>query len=239
MSRENKYAKSSRGGSGQASADRCHHSLWPQLYSPPERKAQWLQRLSFPLRKQTGAAVQTRPSQQQGSTATPGSSGLTSPPTWLAPGLALVPQPCLSRTNKQPPLTQSGTSTEAGWAGATSAVQRGTWPDWICFISSYNGSQTGRFQWPKIKKYKKNCACLPLWVWPKMGSSPKTDGEASQKCSLPLGACGFPHHYITVNSWMSKIGDNNFQMSAARANSGTCWMGTVIWQRRGSPKDYD
>lgn len=147
MRRENKYAKSSRGGPGQASADLCHHSLWSRLCSPPERKAQWLRRLSFPLRKQTGAAVQTRPSQQRGSTATPGSSGLPSPPTWLAPGLALVPQPSLSRTNKQPPLTQSGTSSEAGRAGATSTVQRGTWPNWICFITPYNDSQTGLFQW--------------------------------------------------------------------------------------------
>lgn len=78
---------------------------------------------------------------------------------------------------------------------------------------------------------KKKSACLPFWVWPRMGSSPKTDGEASQKCSLPLGTCGFPHHYITVNSWMSEIGDNNFQMLAAQAIAGTCWMGTVIWQR--------
>lgn len=70
-----------------------------------------------------------------------------------------------------------------------------------------------------------------------MGSSPKTDGEASQKCSVPLGTCGFPHHYITVNSWMSEIGDNNFQMLAALVDAGTCWMGTVIWQRGGSPRD--
>lgn len=30
---------------------------------------------------------------------------------------------------------------------------------------------------------------------------------------------------------MSEIGDNNFQMLAARAKAGTCWMGTLIWQR--------
>lgn len=234
--RENKYAKSSRGGPGQASADLCHHSLWSPLCSPPERRAQWLLRLSFPLRKQTGAAVQTRPRQRRGSSTTPGGSGLPPSPTWLAPGLALVPQPSLSRTNKQAALTQSGKSSEAGRAGATSTVRRGTWPNWICFITPYNDSQTGLFHCSKIKDYKKS-ACLPFRVWSKMGSSPKTDGEASQKCSLPLGTCGFPHHYITVNSWMSEIGDNNFQMLAAPANAGTCWMGTVIWQRGGSPRD--
>lgn len=103
MGRENKYARSSRGGPGQASADLCHHSLWPRLHSPPERRAQWLRRLNFPLRKQTGAAVQTRPSRQQGSAATPGSSGLPSPPTWLAPGLALGPPntDSLGQTNKR------------------------------------------------------------------------------------------------------------------------------------------
>lgn len=31
---------------------------------------------------------------------------------------------------------------------------------------------------------------------------------------------------------MSEIGDNNFQMSAEpRPKAGTCWMGTLIWQR--------
>lgn len=30
---------------------------------------------------------------------------------------------------------------------------------------------------------------------------------------------------------MSEIGDNNFQMLAARAKAGTCWMGTLIGQR--------
>lgn len=147
MRRENKYSKSSRGGPSQASVDLCHHSRCSLLCSPPDWKAQWLLRLSFPLRKQTGAAVQTRPSQQRGSTATLGSSGLPSPPTWLAPGLALVPQTRLSRTNKQPPLTQSGTSSEARRAGATSTVWRGTWPNWICFITPYNDSQTGLLQW--------------------------------------------------------------------------------------------
>lgn len=192
MRRENKYAKSSRGGPGQASADLCHHSLWSRLCSPPERKAQWLRSLSFPLRKQTGAAVQTRPSQQRGSTAAPGSSGLPSPPTWLAPGLALVPQPRLSRTNKQPPLTQSGTSSEAGRAGATSAVCRGTWPNWICFITPYNDSQTGLLQWSKIKDYKKYLPACHSEFGPKWAAPPKQMGRHLKNVLCLWGHVVFP-----------------------------------------------
>lgn len=206
MRRENKYAKSSRGGLGQASADLCHHSLWSRLYSPPERRAQWLRRLSFPLRKQTGAAVQTRPSQQQGSTATPGSSGLASPPTWLAPGLALVPQSCFSRTNKQPPLTQSGTSSEAARAGATSAVQRGAWPNWICFITPHNDSQTVLFQWPKIKDYKKYLLACHSEFGPKWAGSPQNRwGGISKMFSASGGMWFSPSLYncklLDVRDW--------------------------------------
>lgn len=191
MRRENKYAKSSRGGPGRASVDLCHHSLWSQLHSPPERKVQWLRRLNFPLRKQTGAAVQTRPSQQRGSTAAPGSSGLPSPPTWLAPGLALVPSPAsLGQTNNH--HLHSQTSSEAGRAGATSTVWRGTWPNWICFITPYNDSQTGLFQWSKIKDYKKYLPACHSEFGPKWAAPPKQMGRHLKNVLCLWGHVVFP-----------------------------------------------
>lgn len=131
------------------------------------------------------------PNQQRGSTAAPGSSGLPSPPTWLAPGLALVPSPAsLGQTNNH--HLHSQTSSEAGRAGATSTVWRGTWPNWICFITPYNDSQTGLFQWSKIKDYKKYLPACHSEFGPKWAAPPKQMGRHLKNVLCLWGHVVFP-----------------------------------------------
>lgn len=110
---------------------------------------------------------------------------------WLAPGLALVPSPAsLGQTNNH--HLHSQTSSEAGRAGATSTVWRGTWPNWICFITPYNDSQTGLFQWSKIKDYKKYLPACHSEFGPKWAAPPKQMGRHLKNVLCLWGHVVFP-----------------------------------------------